>query len=60
MGRFFDTTFRMEVNDMKKTEPDIVYEQEGFPDEPQVDTVWVLDGRGRMVTMEVADDVGDT
>ena len=45
---------------MKKTEPEIVYEQEGFPDEPQADTVWVLDGRGRMVTMEVADDVGDT
>lgn len=44
---------------MKKIEPEIVYEQEGYPDEPQVDTVWVLDGRGRMVTMEVADDVGD-
>ena len=42
-----------------ETKPEIIYEQEGFPEEPQVDTVWVLDGRGRMVAMEVADDVGD-
>lgn len=44
---------------MKKNEPDVIYEHEGFPDEPQVDMVWVLDGRGRMVAVEVDDDVGD-
>lgn len=35
---------------------DIVLEAEGEPDEPQTDTIWVLDGRGRAVKMEVPDD----
>ena len=39
------------------TEP--IYEREGMPDEPQVDTMWVLDGRGRLVEVEVPDDVED-
>ena len=31
-------------------------ETEYTPDEPQTDTVWVLDGRGEMVKLEVPDD----
>lgn len=31
-------------------------EAEWIPEEPQMDTVYVLDGRGRMVSLEVADD----
>jgi hypothetical protein len=38
---------------------DPVYEKEYTPDEPQRDTIWVLDGRGRLVEMEVPDDVED-
>ena len=34
----------------------IEYEIEGMPDEPQHDAVFVLDGRGRLVKMEVPDD----
>ena len=32
-------------------------EPEYTPTEPQVDTIWVLDGRGRLVEVEVPDDV---
>ena len=35
---------------------DIVYEVEGSPDEPQTDEVWVRDGKGRPIQLEVADD----
>ena len=34
-------------------------EVQGEPDEPQIDTVFVLDGRGRAVRMEVPDDAED-
>lgn len=35
------------------------FEPEQTPTEPQVDTIWVLDGRGRMVELEVPDDADD-
>lgn len=34
-------------------------EREGYTEEFPVDTVWVRDGRGRMVKLEVADDATD-
>lgn len=37
----------------------IVYEQEGYEDDNPVDTVWVRDGRGQMIQLEVEDDVAD-
>lgn len=37
----------------------IDYEIEGMPDEPQEDTIWVLNGRGQLVKLEVDDDAGD-
>lgn len=43
----------------KNPELDLELEADGFPDEPQVDTVWVRDGRGRFVAKEVEDDVTD-
>lgn len=39
---------------------DIVFEPEGTPSEPQEDAVYVIDGRGRMVKLEVDDDVADS
>jgi hypothetical protein len=36
-----------------------IFEVEGTPDELQVDTIWVLNGRGEMVKLEVDDDAGD-
>lgn len=39
--------------------PDFEYEKEYTPNEPQEDMVWVIDGRGKLVLMEVEDDVGD-
>ena len=44
---------------MTKDNEFIELEAEGMPDEPQVDTIWVLDGRGQLVTKEVEDDVAD-
>ena len=38
----------------------IIYEPEQMPTEPQTDTIWVLDGRGRIVEVEVPDDDADT
>ena len=35
------------------------YEQEYTPTEPQKDEVWVRDGRGRFIKLEVDDDVTD-
>ena len=35
---------------------EIEFEREGEPEEPQIDTVFVLDGRGRAVRLEVPDD----
>lgn len=43
------------MSDKKK----IVFEAEGYEEENPVDTVWVRDGRGKMVKLEVADDVAD-
>lgn len=42
-------------------DPNKVYdfEAEGEPTEPIKDTMWVLDGMGRLVEMEVADDAND-
>ena len=39
---------------------DIIFEHEGTPIEPQEDAVYVIDGRGRMVKLEVDDDVADS
>lgn len=35
------------------------YESEGVPTEPQEDSIWVLNGRGELVRLEVPDDAGD-
>lgn len=37
----------------------IIYEQEGYDDQNAVDTILVKDGRGKLVEMEVEDDVAD-
>ena len=36
-----------------------IYEAEYTPAEPQTDAVWVMDGRGKMVKVEVEDDASD-
>ena len=41
---------------MKLMEPKIEYEMEGMPDEPQSDAVFVLNGRGELIEVEVPDD----
>lgn len=38
---------------------EIEYEVEGYGEENAVDTVWVRDGRGQMIKLEVDDDVDD-
>ena len=35
------------------------YENEGYTEENPVDEIYVMDGRGRMVKVEVDDDAGD-
>lgn len=35
------------------------YEREYTPTEPQTDEVWVIDGKGKMIRLEVEDDVAD-
>ncbi len=37
----------------------INYEPETYEEENPVDTVWVRDGRGQMIQLEVEDDVAD-
>lgn len=37
----------------------IEYEPEGYTEENPTDTVWVRDGRGKIVKLEVDDDVAD-
>ncbi len=37
----------------------IEYEAEAYEEENAVDTVWVRDGRGKMIQLEVDDDVND-
>jgi hypothetical protein len=37
----------------------IEYEREGYEEERPVDTVWVRDGRWKMIQLEVDDDVDD-
>lgn len=37
----------------------INYEPEGYIEENPTDTVWVRDGRGQMIKLEVEDDVAD-
>lgn len=37
----------------------IEYETEGYTEDNPVDTVWVRDGRGKMIQLEVEDDVAD-
>ena len=34
-------------------------EREGYEEENPVDKVWVRDGRGKMIQLEVEDDVAD-
>ena len=36
-----------------------IYEAETYDEENAVDTVWVRDGRGKMIKLEVEDDVAD-
>lgn len=36
-----------------------LYEPETYEEENPVDTVWVRDGRGQMIKLEVEDDVAD-
>jgi hypothetical protein len=35
------------------------YEPETYEEENSVDTVWMRDGRGKMIKLEVEDDVAD-
>lgn len=35
------------------------FEREGYVEENPVDSVWVRDGRGRLVKLEVDDDASD-
>lgn len=35
------------------------YEREWIPDTPQEDSIYVLDGRGQMIRVEVIDDADD-
>lgn len=37
----------------------IDFEPETYEEENPVDTVWVRDGRGQMIKLEVEDDVAD-
>ncbi len=37
----------------------IVYEPETYEEENPVDTIWVRDGRGKMIQLEVEDDADD-
>ena len=37
----------------------IEYESEGYIEENPTDEIWVMDGRGKMIKLEVDDDVGD-
>ena len=36
-----------------------IYEAETYVEENAVDTVWVRDGRGKMIQLEVEDDADD-
>ena len=36
-----------------------IYETEYTPTEPQTDAVYILDGRGKMIQVEVDDDASD-
>lgn len=38
---------------------EIEYEVDGYIEDNAVDTVWVRDGRGKMIKLEVDDDVDD-
>lgn len=38
---------------------EIEYEVEGYSEDNPVDAVWVRDGRGQMIKLEVEDDVTD-
>ena len=35
------------------------FEREAYTEENPMDEIWVMDGRGQMVKLEVDDDVGD-
>ena len=35
------------------------YEKEGYTEENPVDEIWVMDGRGEMIKLEVDDDADD-
>jgi hypothetical protein len=37
----------------------IEYEPETYEEENPVDTIWVRDGRGKMIQLEVEDDADD-
>lgn len=44
---------------MSEPNRDDELEREGCDEENPVDTIWVRDGRGQMVKLEVADDAAD-
>lgn len=44
----------MNMNQIEPT--DIIYEVEGQDDEPQVDAVYIRNGKGQKVKLEVVDD----
>ena len=37
----------------------MIFEREGYTEENPVDEIWVMDGRGKLVKLEVEDDAGD-
>lgn len=44
-------------NELEEINPEeIEFEPEGEPEEPQLDTVFLRDGKGRVYQMEVPDD----
>ena len=49
---------RAKGSEIMKRKP-IEYESEGYIEENPTDEIWVMDGRGKMIKLEVDDDVGD-
>lgn len=37
----------------------MIYEREGYEEQTPIDEIWVRDGRGKMVRLEVDDDATD-
>ena len=58
-GEPINQTKGEEIMEKDNMNPEIVLENEGEPEEPQSDSVFVLDGRGDPVKLEVPDDEND-